>query len=323
MKYLFFDTESSNCFGNIYKMCEWGSLLTDEAFNVLPTTKKDVLMNPGRDGKFNLTDRKGSRDIVLAHTEEEYKAAPLFKNRYYNIEFLLAQKDMMIFLWASENDIQALLDQCFRYRLPKISFVSYDVQMLFKVAFPETKGVPSLEKAMELLGLTMDGITPHRPDDDALMTAMILKALCIKTGKTVEQLITECPKCRMESISTYMDLQKRHKEKVERKRLDEARKKALAPFNAELNEIFDKGVPEDAPKEKTFSVSTDVKRHIDETLGLIKTWLDRGFFLKRGLNVSCLVYYDKADKEKLASVLDFSELTLVSMDEFDALTRGK
>ena len=46
MRYLFFDTESSNCFGNIYKMCEWGSLITDEAFNVLPGTKRDVLMNP-------------------------------------------------------------------------------------------------------------------------------------------------------------------------------------------------------------------------------------------------------------------------------------
>ncbi len=31
MRYLFFDTESSNCFGGIYKVCEWGSLITDEA----------------------------------------------------------------------------------------------------------------------------------------------------------------------------------------------------------------------------------------------------------------------------------------------------
>ena len=323
MRYLFFDTESSNCFSNIYKMCEWGSLITDEAFSVFPGTKRDVLMNPGRDGKFNLTGRKDGRDLILAHPYEDYKAAPLFENQYDNIKFLLVQKELTIFLWASENDIQALLDQCFRYRLPKIAFVSYDVQMLFKAAFPEIKGTPSLEKAMELLGLSMEGITAHRPDDDALMTSMILKALCVKAGKTVKQLIDECPRCRMESISAYLDMQKRHKAKMEIRRLDEARKKALAPFNAALNEIFAQGVPEGAPREKTFSVSAEMKRHIDETLGGIKIWLERGFFLKRNLNVPCLVYYDEEEREKLATHLDLTNLKLVSIEEFDALTKGE
>ena len=323
MKYLFFDTESANCYGNLYKMCEWGSLLTDEEYNVLPNSKKDIVMNPGQDGKFNLVGRKVGRDLVLAHTYEEYKAAPLFESQYDNIKFLLGQKEMKIFLWAAENDIQALLDQCFRYRLPKISFVSYDVQMLFKTAFPEFKGMPALETAMGLLDLSVEGITAHRPDDDALMTSMILKALCEKTGKSVEQLINECPACRLESISAYAGMQKRHKAKMERRRLDEARKQALAPFNAALNEIFDQGIPEDTPKEKTFSVSAEMKIHIDETLGRVKAWLEQGFFLKRNLNVKYLVYYDEAEKEKLAAHLDLTELKLISIDEFDALTQGK
>ena len=137
MRYLFFDTESSNCFGNIYKMCEFGRLITDTQFKVLPGKKRDVLINPGRDGKFNLIGRKGGRDLILAHDYAEYKEAPLFDDLYENIKFLLSQKDVKIFLWASENDIKALLDQCFRYRLPKISFVSYDVQALYKAAMPE------------------------------------------------------------------------------------------------------------------------------------------------------------------------------------------
>ena len=118
-------------------------------------------------------------------------------------------------------------------------------------------------------------------------------------------------------------MKKRHKAKMERKRLDEARKKALAPFNAALNEIFDKGVPEDTPREKTFSVSVEMKRHIDETLDGIKIWLEWGFFLKRNLNVPCLVYYDEVEREKLAAHLDLTNLRLVSIEKFDALTKGE
>ena len=322
MNYLFFDTESSNCFNNLFKMCEWGSLLTDASFNVLPGSKKDILMNPGKDGKFNLAGRKDGRDLVLAHPSEAYKSSPLFEDYYDNIEYLLKQKDILIFLWASENDIKALLDQCHRYRLPKIPFVSYDVQVLFKKAFPKVKGTPSLEKAMSQLGLSLEGIVPHRPDDDALMTALILKGLCEKTGKTVKELIEKCPSCMKESILVYKNMEKRHKAKLERRRIEAGRNKALAPYNAALNELLAKPIPEDTPKEKTFSISVGMKRNIDVTLGRIQVWLQRGFFLKKTLEVPYLVYYDEEERKKLATHLDLTELKLVSMDELDALSQG-
>lgn len=320
MKYLFFDTESSNCFNNMYKMCEWGSLLTDEAFNVFPRTKMDVLINPGRDGKFNLTGRKGGRDLVLAHSEAEYKAARLFKDHYDNIKFFLSQKDALIFLWASENDIQALLDQCVRYGLPMISFVSYDVQMLFKKAFPETPGMSGLESAMKLLNLDTDGIKAHRPDDDSLMTSMVLKRLCEKSGKTVRELIEDCPKCKMESISTYKDMKARHEANLERKRLEEGRKKVLKPYLDELNVIFNHGYPKDTPNERIFCTSRCFREHIDETLEKIKQWINRGFFLGKTSDAKYFVCYDSADKERLAANPDFANMEFVSADEFDALT---
>ncbi len=227
MKYLFFDTESANCYGNLYKMCEWGSLMTDEDFNVIPDTKCDVLFNPGRDGKFSLTGRKDGRDVVLAHPYEAYQSAMLFCDYYEIIRVLVCQKDRPVFLWASDNDIQALLDQCFRYKLPKIPFISYDVQKLFMTACPEEKRIPSLEKAMELLGLSMEGLTPHRPDDDALMTSMVLKEICKRTEKTVWQLIEECPQCRKASIPYYYVMKGRAKERWERRqRAEESRKAA-------------------------------------------------------------------------------------------------
>lgn len=96
----------------------------------------------------------------------------------------------------------------------------------------------------------------------------------------------------------------RHKAKEERACLDDERKKALTPYNTELNEIFVRGIPEDAPREKLFSISTEMKIHIDEALEKIKTWLERGYFLKRNLNVSYLVIYNEEDGEHLKSIIN-------------------
>ena len=319
MQYLFFDTESSNCFNNVRKMCELGWLFADENLTLLEGSKRDLLINPGKDGKFNLTGRKGGRDINLAHPFESYKLAPLFDALYDNVKFLLTQKEVMIFLWSSENDIQAILDQCFRYHLPQLSFVSYDVQVLFRAAFPELVKTPSLEAAMDALGLSRENLVSHRPDDDALMTLLVLKGLCEKTGKSVLELINDCPQCKMESISTHKELWKRHKEKEKRKRLEKERKEAMAPFNEALNEIFAKGVPENVPLEKTFTVSANMNRHIDETLGLIQCWLEKGYWLKRSLGVAYLVAYDKEEVEALKTKLDTTNLTILTKEEFSTI----
>lgn len=311
MNYLFFDTESSNCFNNKHKMCELGSLITDESFHLLPGTKRDVLINPGKDGRFNLTGRKGGRDIKLAHPEEEYWKAPTFDVLYDNVKFMLSQKNTMIFLWAAESDIQTIIDQCKRYKKTELPFVSYDVQMLFMAAFPEIQKIPNLETAMDMLEISRVGVTSHRPDDDSYMAMMVLQGLCKKTGKTVKQLIDACPRCRMESISAYDDMQKRHEANEERKRRAKV-----------FEELLNRDTPEDAPFEKCFTVSNQFKRHSDQTLNRVTTWLDRGYFLKRKLEEApYVVYFDEADKEFLISKLDLTNLKLISIAEFDEMTQ--
>ena len=111
MRYAFFDTESSNNFNHISKMCEFGCVLADADLNPIMSSSRDMLMNPGRDGKFALLNRKDGRDLVLAHPYEAYYASPIFPAYYDNIRFFLTQKDTMYFLWAGENDIKALHDQ--------------------------------------------------------------------------------------------------------------------------------------------------------------------------------------------------------------------
>ena len=319
MRYLFVDTESSNCFNSLYKMCEYGQIVTDESFAEIEGGRKDILINPGKGGKFHLTGRKGHRDLVLAHPESEYKHAPYYYRVHHDIAFNLQEPSTMVFLWASENDIQALLDQCVRYDLPKISFVSYDVQRLFKKACPECKGTPGLDKAAAHLGIDIGDITLHRPDEDAYLTMLVLKAILEKTGKSLKELLEECPSCRVESIQAYADMLKHWAEKLEAER----KKAELSPYNEELNALLSSPTPEDTPKEKKFSVSKEMKQHIDETLPLIKKWTGKGFFPRRKLDVGYLVCFDEAERDYLSGILDTSELKLILIDEFDSLVNDE
>lgn len=206
--------------------------MTDSSFHIIPDSKRDILMDPGKAGKFHLKGRKGRPDFVLAYSNSQYRKAPTFDACYDEVRGYIQQEGILIFLWSSENDIQALLDQCRRYDLPKISFVSYDVQTLFQTYIWKCERLASLGVAMEALHISKEGITPHRPDDDSLMTMLVLKAIGEKTGKSVAQLIQECPQCKMESISKYDEMMESHKKRVERQRLRNERKKALKSLNA-------------------------------------------------------------------------------------------
>lgn len=318
---LFVDTESSNCFNDVYKMCEYGHYMTDVRFNEIRNGRKDILMNPGRDGKFNLVGRKGHRDLILAHTHGEYMRSPRFDEFHNDISFYLRQQSALVFMWASENDIQALLDQCFRYRMTCPSFVSYDVQKIFMKEFPDFKGIPSLEKAAAFLGLSIEGITQHRPDEDAYITMMILKAIVERTGKVVMELIHDCPACQCESIREYKSMKRRHKENAIRRAEINKRKAELAPYHEELNELLSAPTPEDTPKEMLFAVSPEMKMHVDETLPLIKKWMDKGYYLRRNLNVGYLVAYNEDERQHLLGILDTSELKVLTINEFEAITK--
>ena len=323
MRYIFLDTESANCFNNTYKLCEYGFVISDENLNAVPGGNKDVVVNPGegRGARFNLTGRKGGRDLILAHSEDEYKAAKTFDFHYDNLKFLLNQKDVRIFLWAGENDIRIILDNCYRYRLPKIAFASYDVQVIYK-RIVQPKARPSLEKAMSELGLSCDGIVAHRPDDDSKMTLMILKALCEKTGKNVENLIAEFPECRRESIPAYEEMRQRHKAKVQMRITDEKEKARLRPYNDELNALYAQKYEEECDLDKLFAVSVGVKRHVDATLEPIKKWISSGYRLKGHLAVKYLVAYDEEEVRILKEKLDTTNLTIVTMKEFESNVIG-
>lgn len=91
----------------------------------------------------------------------------------------------------------------------------------------------------ERLRDSKEGIAPHRPHDNSLMTVLVFE----KEGKDVAQLIQECPQCKPESIATYEKMMKANRKRMERQRLNNERKKALKTLNDELNVIFEREPP--------------------------------------------------------------------------------
>lgn len=150
---------------------------------------------------------------------------------------------------------------------------------------------------------------------------LVLKAIVEKTGKNVAQLIQECPQCKMESISKYDEMTASHKKRMERQRLSNERKKALKSLNDELNAIFERETPSDTPLERRFSISNEMKMHLDEVMGVTKEWMGRGYVLRRCLHVGYLVCYNEKEKARLASQLNLSVLKLVTRNEFDEITK--
>ena len=314
---LFVDTESANCFQGLYKMCEYGQVVADTSLNEIEGGRKDLVMNPGADGKFSLIGRKNRPDVELAHSEKEYRHAPRYPQFHDDIAFFLTRKQSMVFLWAAENDIQVILDQCKRYELSPISFIAYDVQAIFLKEFKDFKGLPSLASACRYLDIDIEGIVQHRPDEDAYLTLLVLKGIMEKTGKSVMELIHDCPECQWESVRGFATrLTERERERAFLAEVN-AVKEQLAPYHDELNKLLSMEIPEDTPLEKQFATSVVLKMRVKETLPLIKKWVEQGFYLRRNLNVAYLVAYDEEDKKRLEEMLDTSALKVILIPEME------
>lgn len=184
MNYLFFDIEGANSYGGVGKICSFGYVLTNEDFEILD--RRDILVNPR--SKFNL-----GPNIKLAYEKEEFRAAGDFTEHYDEIKSVLLAPDTKIFGFAVDNDARYVRDECKRYHLDGMNFDYFDVQRIAKDKF-ELANQPGLPKACEFLEIEFDQEI-HKSDEDAYMTMAVLKAICQRFEKSVQELIDESPTC--------------------------------------------------------------------------------------------------------------------------------
>ncbi|MBE7093288.1 MAG: hypothetical protein E7367_01205 [Clostridiales bacterium] len=182
MKYLFFDIECAGVFKNVAKICAFGYCLTDEQFHILE--KEDLLINPK--GGFHLTDRKGSRGLVLPYEYDKFKEYPTFPEVVDKIRSLLEDEDTLVAGHATMNDVKYLNLETNRFSLPSFRFSFADTQFLYMNKIADFSRQYALGAIAESLGVEF---TAHRAVDDAYATMKIAEAICKETGLTLPQLL--------------------------------------------------------------------------------------------------------------------------------------
>ena len=181
MNFVFFDIECAGVHKTYAKICAFGYVVCDADFNILQ--KEDILINPR--GKFELTDRKGEKGIVLPYDYSQFSKCPQFREVYPEIKALLEDKNNIVMGHAVLNDVKYLNLETRRFGLPSFNFSFYDSQLLFMASGNDFSRQFGLEYIADALGVEF---TPHRAADDAYATMRITEALCKKHGCGFEEL---------------------------------------------------------------------------------------------------------------------------------------
>lgn len=173
MRLVFFDIECASVYKTCAKICAFGYVVCDENFNILE--KEDILINPK--GRFNLTDRKGEKGIVLPYEYSEFKKQPAFPKVYPRIKALLEDKESVVLGHAVLNDVKYLNLETRRFKLPSFKFSFADSQLFFMALVNDYSRQFGLEHIAEELKVEF---TPHRAVDDAYATMRVVEAISKK-----------------------------------------------------------------------------------------------------------------------------------------------
>ena len=180
MRILTFDTESSTGCTNDGSLCSLGYYNCDENFR--PIEQRDIVINPLARFRYQIIGK--NRKVDLAYSLAEFRSAPRFNEKYQEIKDLFNSCDFVVG-FAVENDVKYLRDACDKFELEQITYKFIDVKQLLELFGDEykDKGLGSIAE-----GLGVEFIA-HRSDEDARVTALVLKYLCDKHKLSVLKLI--------------------------------------------------------------------------------------------------------------------------------------
>lgn len=182
--FLFFDCECANCFDGIGKICSLGYVLADDELNVIES--EDIVMNPETDFDWYLFSPKNK--CQLAYSKDYFRSKPNFDFFYKRIKKLFTNGNCFISGFAVSNDVGFVNNACERYYKEYIKFRAFDAEKLLSQKFDCKK---KLFEWAEFLECDVSKLESHKSVDDAMVTMLVLKKLCEKENKTLEQFMKE------------------------------------------------------------------------------------------------------------------------------------
>ncbi|MCR5189562.1 MAG: hypothetical protein K6C97_11560, partial [Treponema sp.] len=181
--YVFFDCECANTYEGIGKICSLGYVICDDELNVIES--EDVVMNPECEFDWYLFSGKGG--IKLAYSKDYFRSKPNYESYYKDIKKLLTTGNRYIAGFAVGNDVGFVNNSCERYNLPFIQFRAFDLERYLEKKYEKKQ---KLSEWAQEFGVNLEKFQTHKSVDDAMMTMLCLKAECMRTGQTVEEIIT-------------------------------------------------------------------------------------------------------------------------------------
>ncbi len=182
--FVFFDCECANTFDGVGKICSLGYVICDDDLNIIEG--EDVVMNPECDFDWYLLSGKG--DCKLAYSKDYFREKPNYEAYYKDIKKLFTTGNRYIAGFAVSNDVGFVNDANERYELPYIQFRAFDLERYLEHKYEKKQKL--VEWATEF-GVNVAKYQSHKSEDDAIMTMLCLKAECMRTGLSVEQIISE------------------------------------------------------------------------------------------------------------------------------------
>lgn len=310
MKYLFFDIECANCYDGVGKICEFGYVLTDEAFRILE--EKSLKMNPCAP-----FDKKGfgMGGIHLEHPFAFYQTQPDFRCFYPKIRDLLERRDFLVIGHGTENDVRFLFNECERYGLPPIDFKFYDTCELAKVIYGRTNHL-SLKALYGEFCNHDDVQQNHRSLEDAYMTRDVAKFYTRNLKRKFSKIVEKYPTATGECFGGRMM-------KAGVPALQYAKTNHLNKKNRQLVQTF---VQEEMryKRTKTFVLSAEYENdHFSELMVILNRMKEKQFSFSLNLWRNCIYVLHDTGNRKLDQYRQYmkekhlhGEVRCISMSEF-------
>lgn len=257
--FVFFDCECANTFDGVGKICSLGYVVCDDDLNIIES--EDVVMNPECDFDWYLLSGKG--DCKLAYSKDYFRTKPNFESYYKDIKKLLTTGNRFIAGFAVGHDVGFVNDACERYEEPYIQFRAFDLERYLERKYEKKQ---KLVEWAEEFGVNVAKFQSHKSEDDAIMTMLCLKAECMKTGLSVEQIMTspEGKNCFVSNEQILEQAAERayRREMTEKIKRLYGKKSPMPHFKTVLGERFE--------------LENKILRDVDEAFELVKKIYDNG-----------------------------------------------
>ena len=297
--FVFFDCECANTFDGIGKICSLGYVICDDDLNVIES--EDVVMNPECDFDWYLFSGKGG--CKLAYSKDYFRIKPNFFAYYKDIKKLLTTGNRYIGGFAVGNDVGFVNNACERYEVEYIQYRAFDMEKYLENKYGRKQ---KLAEWAEEFGVNMAKFQSHKSVDDAMMTMLCLKAECMKTGKSAEQIMTE-----------YKDMFVSNEQILEQAAERAYRKE----MNEKIKRMYGKKSP--MPRYKSvlgekFQLDGKILRDVDYALELVKKIYDNGGITGDHLTGKGNVVFEDMPNEHLVKKIEGRGLGVMLLSDLEA-----